>query len=434
MAILIPEIISKKVRHQANTREEIEELVMGYTKGAVPDYQMAAWLMAVFLNGMTRMEVADLTQVMLHSGEVVDLSYVPGFKVDKHSTGGIGDKASLILAPIVAAAGLKVPMISGRGLGHTGGTLDKLEGIPGFSTQLGLGRFKEGVAKVGLCFMGQTKEICPADKKIYALRDVTSTVASLHLISASIMSKKLAEGIDGLVLDVKYGSGAFMKGMKDAGKLARSLMDIGKRGGKKVVAFLTNMNQPLGRLVGNALEVEECVAIMKSAPDAKDAEDTRELSLQLAAAMIWVGGKARSLKDGYAVAREILDSGRAFKKFEEVVRFQGGDLAKLPRATRTFDVKSPKNGYVTAFDAEILGYASICLGAGRLKSDDQIDPAAGLKIHRKLGEKVAKGDALFTLYASDDGLFRAAEERALASIVIQRQRPRPFQLISRFLT
>lgn len=433
MAILIPEIILKKARHRANTREELEALVMGYTRGEVPDHQMAAWLMAVFLNGMSRTEVAELTKVMLHSGEVVDLSHLPGFKVDKHSTGGVGDKASLILAPIVAAAGLRVPMISGRGLGHTGGTLDKLESIPGFSTQLTLARFKEAVADVGLCFIGQTKEICPADKKIYALRDVTSTVASLHLISASIMSKKLAEGIDGLVLDVKFGSGAFMKNLADAERLARSLMDIGKRGGKRVVAFLTNMNQPLGRAAGNALEVEECVAIMRGLPEAKGAEDTRELSLKLAAAMIWMGGKARSLNDGYALAREILESGKAFEKFEEVVRFQGGDLSRLPRAPRTFEVRSPKAGHVAGFDVEALGFASICLGAGRRKVDDPIDPTAGLVFHRKIGEKVAKGDPLFTLCASDDRLFRSAAERALSSIVIGRQRPRPFQLIARCL-
>jgi len=302
VAFLPAEIIKAKRNGEVLSAEDINEFIQGYAQGAIPDYQMSALLMAIFFRSMNKEETLALTKAMLYSGETVDFSSVPGFKIDKHSTGGVGDKTSLILGPIVAAAGVPVPMISGRGLGHTGGTLDKLESIPGFNTQKSLEEFVQLVRENLICFIGQTKEICPADKKIYALRDVTATVESLPLICASIMSKKLAEGIDGLVLDVKHGSGAFMKTLENAEELAVNLMTIARGYGKKVSALLTNMDQPLGRYAGNSLEVEECVAIMKNesfiGPAGYDLyEDTRELSLRLSSQMLFLAGAGKSEED-----------------------------------------------------------------------------------------------------------------------------------------
>ncbi len=402
--MLPAEIIKKKRSGLPLTENEIKSFVDGYVHGTVADYQMSAFLMAVFFKGMNQNETWNLTNVMLHSGDIVDFgdsgnSKTPKIsRIDKHSTGGVGDKTSLIIAPIVACAGVQVPMISGRGLGHTGGTLDKLESIPGFDVNLSIAEFKKQVQEVGACFIGQTKDICPADKKMYALRDVTGTVECVPLICSSIMSKKLAEGIDGLVLDIKTGSGAFMKKTKDAINLAKVLKQVGTQGGKKISALITDMSQPLGLAVGNSLEVQECIDILMG----KGPADLRELSLELAAQMILLGGKCKTFASAKKLSQEILDSGSALKRFEEIVLAQKGKLSNLPKATKTYEVLSQKKGFVFSVNAEKIGLASLCLGAGRAKADDKIDPSAGIMIHKKIGDQVEKRDRLATLYFNED--------------------------------
>lgn len=413
MTFLPSEIIKAKRDGKLLRPEDIDEFILGYARGLIPDYQMAALLMAIFFKGMSTEETLSLTKAMLHSGEVVDLSSVPGFKVDKHSTGGVGDKTSLILGPIVAAAGAPVPMISGRGLGHTGGTLDKLEAIPGFNTQKTLPEFVELVRRHKICFIGQTKEICPADKKIYALRDVTATVESLPLICASIMSKKLAEGIDGLVLDVKYGSGAFMKTPALAEELALNLMSIARGYGKKVTSLLTNMDQPLGRFAGNSLEVEECIAIMKNevfiGPSGYDLyEDTRELSLRLSAHMLLLAGVGKSEEESYKIAKDVLSSGKALAKFEELCTIHGGTLSALPKPKYKVSIKSEKTGFVHGFNTESIGVAGILIRAGRAKTTDVIAPTAGIEFHVKVGDEIREGDPVFTLHGDDEALLTSA--------------------------
>lgn len=429
------ELIKKKRSGFAHSKEEIVFLINSFSEGSLPDYQMSAWLMAVFFKGMTDEETAYLTEAMIRSGRTLDFKNLSSPPVDKHSTGGVGDKTSLILAPIVAAAGVPVPMIAGRGLGHTGGTIDKLEAIPGFSCDLTLEQFAERVQKHGISLIGQTKEICPADKKIYALRDVTATIESLPLICASIMSKKLAEGIHGLVLDVKFGSGAFMKTVDQADELAAKLMGIGRAQGKEVVAYLTSMEQPLGRFIGNSLEVGECISIMKNDPylnhAADEFEDCRELSIELAGAMIWLGKKASSIEDGAKKAREILKSGKAYEKFEELCSLQGGNLKKLPVAKATRIVKASKSGFVSGFKTDEVGLASIALGAGRLKTTDVIDPTAGIFVHAKLGDEVSEGAPLYTLFANSEKNFATAEKMLLASTSISLQKPTVAALIAR---
>lgn len=442
---LTSELIKKKRSGREHSAEEIRYLIDGYTNGTVPDYQISAWLMAVFFKGMTTAETASLTEAMLNSGRTVDFSHLGRVAVDKHSTGGVGDKTSLILAPIVAAAGVPVPMISGRGLGHTGGTLDKLESIPGFNTQLTIEAFALQVEKYGLALAGQTTDLCPADRKIYALRDVTGTVESLPLICASIMSKKLAEGIGALVLDVKFGSGAFMKTQAQAAELAENLMAIGAAHGKKVSALLTNMEQPLGRFIGNALEVGECIAILQGTSylGRHDFEDCRELSLELAAQMIWLGGRAQSAHEGREIAEQILVSGGAWKVFQQVCQLQGGDLTRLPSADQKMDVFAPQAGFVAEFDSEKIGVAAIALGAGRARTTDRLDPAAGIEVHRKLGDTVAVGDRLFTLYASSgftgngdrdessvERRFQVARNLLFEATTISLQKPIPAALIA----
>lgn len=402
-------VIKKKREGGALDKSEIAAFIRGYTVGEIPDYQMSALLMAIFFQGMTPEETLALTDEMLHSGIVVDLSSIQKFKVDKHSTGGVGDKTSLILGPIVAAAGLPVPMISGRGLGHTGGTLDKLEAIPGFNTQLSLDQFKLALEQDSICFIGQTKEICPADKKIYALRDVTATVESLPLICASIMSKKLAEGIDGLVLDVKFGSGAFMKDFGKSRELALRLMEIARGAGKKVAALMTSMEQPLGSFAGNALEVYECVQIMKGQPvlDARGvdrSQETRELSLQLSAWMMFLSGQYPNLEACYREAAHILDSGKAFEKFERLCQIHSGRLAELPKAKNKIEVPSERDGFVAGFETERIGWIGVKIRAGRAKTSDLIEPTAGIEFHAKIGDHVKKGEPLFTLYGNDSSL------------------------------
>jgi pyrimidine-nucleoside phosphorylase len=404
------DIIRKKRDGAELSAEEIEFLVGSYTADRIPDYQAAAWLMAVVLRGMTRAELAALTQAMLHSGSVLDLSDLPGRKVDKHSTGGVGDKTSLVIAPLVAAAGVAVPMISGRGLGHTGGTLDKLESIPGFNVNLSLNEFRRVLETCGCSLIGQTAEIAPADKKLYALRDVTSTVESPYLICASIMSKKLAEGIDALVLDVKTGNGAFMKSEDDAAFLAELMVETGTRMGKKMVALITDMDQPLGMKVGNALEVEECIEVMRGGgPD-----DLRQICLELASWMLFLAGRSATLDEGIRLATELLVSGASLEKFREVVTLQGGnagvldDFARLPRAQQQAPILSRADGFVASIQCEQVGVAGVVLGGGREKKEDGVDPAVGIVLHKKVGDAVRAGEPLCTVhYNSADRLKHA---------------------------
>jgi pyrimidine-nucleoside phosphorylase len=429
------DIIRKKRDGAELSRPEIEFLVRGYTAGQIPDYQASAWLMAALLKGLTRAETAALTDAMLHSGELLDFSDLPAAKIDKHSTGGVGDKTSLVLAPLVAAAGLYVPMISGRGLGHTGGTLDKLEAIPGFNVKVSLKRFREILRTCGCAMIGQTAEIAPADRLFYSLRDVTGTVESPFLICASIMSKKLAEGIDGLVLDVKTGSGAFMKTDEDAAFLAELMVETGERMGKKVVALLTDMDQPLGRKVGNALEVDEVIDVLLGGGPA----DLRELCLELAAWMIHLGVQAGTIGDARKLAEEMIRSGQAMKKFRELVKLQGGDVgaiddpSKLPRARFSVEVTSPSSGFVAAIQCEDVGTACVVLGGGREKKEDSVDPAVGIVLHKKVGDSVEFGESLCTLHYNSDA--RAARAKALMerSYRIGDSVPAPRKLIHRII-
>jgi pyrimidine-nucleoside phosphorylase len=404
------DVIRRKRDGGELTANEIEYVVSAYTRGDVPDYQVAAWLMAVLLRGMSRSELAALTASMLRSGEVLDLSDLPAPKVDKHSTGGVGDKTSLVLAPLVAAGGLIVPMISGRGLGHTGGTLDKLESIPGFDVNLPLPDFRRVLKTCGCAMIGQTADIAPADKKLYALRDVTATVESPYLICASIMSKKLAEGVGALVLDVKTGSGAFMKKIEDAALLAELMVETGERMGKRMVALLTGMDQPLGRNVGNALEVEECVSVMRGGGP----EDLCALCLELAGWMFHLGGADASVEQGQRRAAALISSGAALEKFREMVTLQGGDPhaiddpSLLPRARHTIDLSSPRGGFVAAIQCEQVGTASVVLGGGRERKEDAVDPAVGIVFHKKVGDRVAAEEALCTVHYNSEQRFDAA--------------------------
>jgi pyrimidine-nucleoside phosphorylase len=412
-SIRVVDIIRKKRDGEELSGAEIQALVHGYTCGEIPDYQAAAWLMAALLRGLTRAETAALTDAMLRSGEVLDLSEFSPKKVDKHSTGGVGDKTSLVLAPVVAAAGLLVPMISGRGLGHTGGTLDKLESIPGFDVSLPVAEFRRVLRGCGCCMIGQTAEIAPADRKLYALRDVTGTVESPYLICASIMSKKLAEGIDALVLDVKTGSGAFMKREEEAIFLAELMVETGERMGKKVVALITDMDQPLGLKIGNSLEVMEVLEVLHG----EGPQDLRELCLELAAWMFQLGSAVSSLEQGRRTAIQMIDSGRALAKFREMVQLQGGDLcaidepSRLPRAKHTLEVVSPANGYVTAIACEAVGTACVVLGGGREKKEDSVDPAVGIVLHKKVGDPVSAKEPLATIHYNSES--RAARAKQL---------------------
>jgi pyrimidine-nucleoside phosphorylase len=405
------DLIRKKRDGGELSSDEIGFLVRAYTDDEIPDYQMAAWLMAVLIRGMNGPELGALTGAMLHSGEVLDLSDLPGPKIDKHSTGGVGDKTSLIIAPVVAAAGVTVPMISGRGLGHTGGTLDKLQSIPGFNINLSLSEFRRVLRACGCGLIGQTAEIAPADKKLYALRDVTATVESPNLICASIMSKKLAEGIDGLVLDVKTGSGAFMKTEKDSVHLAELMVETGERMGKKMVALITDMDQPLGLKVGNALEVEECIEVMNGDGPA----DLRAISVELAAWMLYLAGRTRSVDTGRQLADQLIRDRSALKKFREIVVEQGGDPGalddprRLPQARHRMPVLSSATGFVEAIQCEQVGIASLVLGGGREKKEDTIDPAVGLVLHKKVGDAVQKGEPLCTLRYNSDARLGSAQ-------------------------
>jgi pyrimidine-nucleoside phosphorylase len=425
------DLIHRKRDGEELAPEEIEFLIEGYTNGDIPDYQMSAFLMAVFFSGMTDREVSRLTECMLRSGDTVDLSSVPGVKVDKHSTGGVGDKTSFIVAPLAAAAGVVVPMMSGRALGHTGGTLDKLESIPGFRTDLTAEEFTAQLAEHGLAFIGQTERLAPADRKLYALRDVTGTVESIPLISSSIMSKKLAEGVDALVLDVKVGNGAFMKKQVDARRLAQTMVGIGRRLDKKVQALITDMNQPLGYAIGNALEIMEASQTLQNAGPA----DLTKLCLELAARMIFLGKKAATLEEARLTAEKHLVDGSAYHKFKQVVAAQGGNpqaldkFELLPNATGMREITSPRAGYVSTIYAEDIGVASNMIGAGREKREDAIDPAVGIILEVKVGEKVDAGSILCRLYYTKEDHVDEAANRVEDAFRISGQKPDERELI-----
>src|SRR5690348_14583396 len=406
------DLIHRKRDGEELSTEEIAYVVDGYTNGTIPDYQASAFLMAVFFSGMTDREVSALTTRMTESGEMVDLSSIPGVKVDKHSTGGVGDKTSLIASPLAAAAGVIVPMISGRALGHTGGTLDKLESIPGFRTSLNLDEFRAQLAEHGLAFIGQTPEVAPADGRFYALRDATATVESIPLIASSIMSKKLAIGLDALVLDVKVGSGGFMKRQVDARRLAQMMVGIGRRADKHVQALITDMNQPLGYAVGNALEVMEVSQTLQNAGPA----DLTRLSLELAGRMIYLGKITATLEEAREVAQTKLLDGSGYRKLKEVIAAQGGNanvmdrFELLPNATGAREIASPRAGYVSAIEAEYIGLASAMIGAGRDTKEDSIDPAVGVILEVKVGQKVDAGGVLCRLYYTrEDNVDEAAQ-------------------------
>ena len=400
------EIIRKKRDGEELSKKEIDFFISGVVKKTIPEYQASAWLMAVYQQGMTVNETVALTETMTNSGErIVFKDSKP--KIDKHSTGGIGDKVSLILAPLVASLGVDVPMVAGRGLGHTGGTLDKLESIPGFSIHLSSQEFVQNVSKTGMCIMGQSENFAPADKILYALRDVTATVECTPLITGSILSKKAAEGISGLVLDVKVGSGAFMKTPKEAEKLAKSLVFVGKKLGLKMTALLTDMNQPLGKAIGNSLEVLECIEVLKG----KGPEDLRELTLELAAYMIVLGEKASALSSARRMVKEALDSGAGLRKFEELCRAQGctKDILNNPEqhlkvADSLLEISAPKTGFLSQIDGQKLGMLLIELGGGRKKTTDKIDPSVGYISEKRIGDKLKKGDVILKVFYNPKSL------------------------------
>jgi pyrimidine-nucleoside phosphorylase len=425
------DVIMKKRDGGPLSREEIRFFVGGVTSGSLPDYQASALLMAILLRGMTAEETAWLTDAMVHSGVRVDLGDIPGVKVDKHSTGGVGDKTSLILAPLAAACGVPVPMMSGRGLGHTGGTLDKLEAIPGFRVNLSLEEMKTALARVGCAMIGQTAQIAPADKKLYALRDVTGTVESIPLISASIMSKKIAEGIDALVLDVKTGCGAFMKTEADSRRLAESLVSIGNASGVKTEAVITAMEAPLGNAVGNALEVIECVEVLKG----RGPNDLIEVSVELTARMLVLGQVARDRPDADRQARLAVESGAGLERFRQIIEMQGGDprivddYARLPRAEARHVVVADRAGYVNRVDAELVGRASVALGAGRDRVEDPVDPAVGIVVRAKPGDEVRAGDPILEMHFRTRPKLEAALALAARAVTIRDTRPVAGRLI-----
>jgi pyrimidine-nucleoside phosphorylase len=425
------DVILKKRDGGELSRDEIQFFVTGVTAGSLPDYQASALLMAVVLRGMSTQETAWLTDAMVHSGIRVDLSAIPGVKVDKHSTGGVGDKTSLVLAPLAAACGVPVPMMSGRGLGHTGGTLDKLEAIPGFRVDLSLDEMKAALASVGCAMIGQTKEIAPADKRLYALRDVTGTVESIPLISASIMSKKIAEGIDALVLDVKTGSGAFMKTEADSRRLAESLVSIGTASGVKTEAIITRMDAPLGCAVGNGLEVIECLEVLRGRGPA----DLVEVSIELTARMLVLGRVAPDVADGERQARAAIASGLGLERFRRIIEQQGGDPrivdddSRLPTAPGRHMVTSARSGFLTKLDAELVGRASVGLGAGRDRVEDPVDPAVGIMVMAKPGGELRAGDPVLELHYRDRGRLDQAIALATRAIELDDARPAPTPLI-----
>ena len=403
------DLIEKKKKGLALDKEEIEYVVNGYTKGEIPDYQMSSFLMAVWFRGMNKQETYELTMSMMRSGDVLDLSKIKGVKVDKHSTGGVGDKTTLILGPIVAALGIPVAKLSGRGLGHTGGTIDKLESIPGFKTSVDSEAFVDQINSIYMAVAGQTANLAPADKKIYALRDVTATVDNLSLIASSIMSKKLASGADAIVLDVKCGNGAFMKDEESAISLAKEMVEIGKSAGKNITALVTDMNEPLGRYVGNSLEVYEAIMCLRGEGD----ERLMEVSKSLASHMVVLAGKAKNVTEALVMVEETVNNGSAMKKLVEFVTMQGGDAgyiidpSLLPKGEIVVEYRAKQNGFIEKIQTELVGKACLCLGGGRRTKEDVIDPGVGLYLNKKIGEYVEAGQTIATIYASD---MKKAEE------------------------
>lgn len=433
--MLTVELIAKKRDGLVLTTEEIDFLVNSYTKGKIPDYQFSALLMAVYLRGMNETETAALTRAMLASGKVMDLSFISGSKIGKHSTGGVGDKTTMIITPIVSAAGIYVSQTSGRGLGHTGGTLDKLASIPGFTTELNKSQYRSVLKKTKAVYTGQSADVAPADKLIYALRDVTATVACKPLIVSSIMSKKLAEGTDGLVLDVKCGSGAFMRTQKDAEELARMLVSTAKAFDKKVIAYITDMSQPLGRYIGNWSEIYESILILKG----EYVPNLSELCLYLAGAMIHLGGKAGSVEEGIELANQLIISGKAFDVFLQQVKAQGGDTSfitnpeKAPVSKYRQSVVAGKAGYVSEIDTFELGMAAIELGAGRARKEDTIDFKAGIVFKKMIGDTVKKGEEIAIIETDRKAAIDSVEKRILNAVAIGKEKVKRPKLIKKTL-
>lgn len=414
------DIIMKKRNGGELSGEEIGFFVEGYTKGEIPDYQVSALMMAIYFQKMTERETLALTMAMAHSGDMLDLSAIQGIKVDKHSTGGVGDKTSLALIPMVAACGIPVAKMSGRGLGHTGGTIDKLESFPGFSTALTTEQFIENVNRIGVAIMGQTADLAPADKKLYALRDVTATVDNMSLIASSIMSKKLAAGADAIVLDVKTGSGAFMKEEADAKALAEEMVKIGKNAGRKTVAVISDMDQPLGYAVGNALEAEEAIETLRG----NGPKDFTELCMTLGSQMLLAGGMAEDTQEAVRKLQQVIDDGSALKKLAEFVEAQGGDpkavydTGLLPKASVIREIQAPAEGYIGHIACDEVGICSLILGGGRETKESEIDLSVGIVLRKKAGDFVRKGDTLAVLHANDAEKWKEAEKRYLAACAI----------------
>lgn len=432
------DLIRKKREGRELTGDEIAFLINGYSQGDIPDYQMSAWAMAVFYQGMSARETADLTMAMAHSGDMIDLSSIHGIKVDKHSTGGVGDKTTVVLAPLVAAAGVPVAKMSGRGLGHTGGTIDKLEAISGFSVEIGKEDFFRQVNDIGLAVVGQSGNMTPADKKLYALRDVTATVDSIPLIASSVMSKKIAAGADAIVLDVKTGSGAFMKTLEDSIRLAKAMVDIGTQVGRRTVAVISDMDQPLGHAIGNAMEIREAIWTLRGEGPA----DLEEVCLILASHMLMLGGKAETEEEASALLMEQLDSGRALEKLKELVAAQGGDIAQidrpelLPKAELVVEVQAEAEGYIESIQAEEIGIAAMLLGAGRATKASVIDLAAGVELRKKIGDPVKLGETLATLHfnpayqsGQDEAARRVLQAYGISGSKVPR-RPLVFALVT----
>ncbi|SFA47983.1 pyrimidine-nucleoside phosphorylase [Parageobacillus thermantarcticus] len=414
MRMRMVDLIAKKRDGRALTNEEIEFIVRGYTNGDIPDYQMSAFAMAVFFRGMTEEETAALTMAMARSGDVIDLSKIEGIKVDKHSTGGVGDTTTLVLGPLVASVGVPVAKMSGRGLGHTGGTIDKLESVPGFHVEIDNDQFIELVNKNKIAIIGQTGNLTPADKKLYALRDVTATVDSIPLIASSIMSKKIAAGADAIVLDVKTGSGAFMKDFEGAKRLATAMVEIGKRVGRKTMAVISDMSQPLGYAVGNALEVKEAIDTLKG----RGPEDLQELCLTLGSYMVYLAEKAPSLDEARALLETSIQEGKALETFKVFLNAQGGDASvvddptKLPQAKYQWELEAPEDGYVAEIVADEVGTAAMLLGAGRATKEATIDLSVGLVLHKKVGDLVKKGESLVTIYSNTENVEEVKQKLA----------------------
>lgn len=430
------DILMKKRAGETLTEAEIRFIIDGYVKGEIPDYQISALLMAIFFRGMTAKETAILTETMLDSGDRMDLSGIPGPFVDKHSTGGVGDKISLPLAPMVAACGVKVPMMSGRALGHTGGTLDKLESIPGYRTSLELSEFRKGLIEDGFAMTGQTARVVPADKKLYALRDVTATVESIPLITASILSKKVAEGADGIVFDVKCGSGAFMKTYNDAKALASSLVATGTAMGKRVVAVLTDMSQPLGYKVGNFLEIEETLDCLEG----KGPQDVMELTFRLGAWMLVLGGAAETIKEGRARCEEAISSGAALERFYRNVVRQGGNVGEMLKRRGSWrsdfarELKAENDGYIESIDALDIGLAGVYLGVGRNRTEDNVSPTAGFIFEKKRGDLIKKGDRIAIAYGKDEASLDPVMALARKAVSISKEAPQPLSLVIEEIT